>query len=653
MRLQNRKEIDGLRAIAVLAVVAFHLDIVGLSGGFAGVDIFFVISGYLITRLIRSDVAAGTFRFSEFYARRARRLFPAMFVAVFVTFVVGAFVMSPVAFENLSFSALAATLSVSNITFWLQSGYFDESNWTKPLLHTWSLGVEEQFYLLWPAAVVFLIGFRRKFVAPAAICVAGITSLVLAEIWLQFSPEAAFFLLPFRICEFALGAILVWAPANSAWPNWLKEAGFAAGAAAIGTTFVLFDSDTRFPGVAGLLPCAGAALCIYFGQSFAAQLALANAPAVAIGRISYSLYLVHWPIIIFAKYYLLRELAAVEAVLAFLLSVVLAVLLYHYIEQPFRGRMRNQKFARPWRVSAVIVICVTLFAAPAISAQFDGWRWRLPKNATFTKSFELEKTNYGGLDCKETYCESTGDPAHPKVFVIGDSHARGLYAGLVRAFPKVNFVFFVPDACGFYSAGFYASYAQTGEDCRSLRQQAFAEIAESNSPVIIFQLWRSYVRLRHVPVNGRGPAFQTKQASVFAVFAAAQIEKLKSQLGNRSIIIVGGVPTFANVGSPEDCFSRPLQRPPCATSPRRTVVDRVNADFNSAIAAIPNKTFLWLDPFRYLCDQSHCRNMTPDGKTIYVDEDHLSIWGSEYLVSLFRPIIARELAGIGRVRPKR
>ena len=642
MHMKYRREIDGLRAVAILAVLAFHLDVKSFAGGFVGVDIFFVISGYLITSVIRSHSIAGTFRFSEFYLRRMRRLFPAMFVTVLVTFVLGAFLMSPVAFGYLSSSALAAVLSVSNVTFWLQSGYFDESSWTKPLLHTWSLGIEEQFYLLWPAAIVLLLRCREH-VAPIVIGAIGIASAVIAEAWLRLSPDAVFFLLPFRICEFALGALLVWAPANSGRAPLLTEAGFAAGFSAIATSILIFDSDTKFPGVASLLPCLGAALCICCGRAFIARVTLANSAAVAIGRISYSLYLVHWPAVVFSKYYLLRDLTNTETILVLFAIFVLAIALFRYAEQPFRSRGSIISIASPRKSWIVATVCVALLAVPTISAQVDGWPWRVRENGFSAKPFDLDNTIYGGVDCKEARCESTGNPAHVKVYVVGDSHARGLYAGLVHSFPSVNFIFFVSDACGFYSAGFYAAYSRTGVDCAGLRRRAFDEIAQTSSPVIIFQLWRSYARLRHFPTDHREAAFQTTKTPLFAAFAAAQIEALKSRLQSRSVMVVGGVPTFANIGSPEDCFSRPLQSPICATSPRLTVVDRVNADFNSAVAAIPNKTFIWIDPFRYLCDSTHCRNMTPDGKTIYADEDHLSVWGSEYVVSLFKSVLAREI----------
>lgn len=367
-----RRDIDGLRAVAVLAVLLFHLDIPGVTGGFTGVDIFFVISGYLITGLIRRGVEAGSFSLLEFYSRRLRRLFPAMFVTVVATFVIGALLMSPVTFRSLASSALAASLSVSNFLFWLQSGYFDPSKWIKPLLHTWSLGVEEQFYLLWPATIILLLALRKRLSPLAAVLTISAISLALAETVVQYRAAAAFYLLPFRVFEFGMGAALVWLPAAERLPRFARESGFAAGLAMIAGAVLLFDSDTRFPGVTALLPCVGAALCIHFGQTKLAQTIFANAPAVFAGKISYSLYLTHWPIIVFAKYYLLRDLTAAETLAAFAASVATALLLYRYVERPFRFQEARNNYLAPRKVMTWTAACLLLLAVPLVSALFSG-----------------------------------------------------------------------------------------------------------------------------------------------------------------------------------------------------------------------------------------------------------------------------------------
>ena len=207
--IKYRPEIDGLRGIAVLGVLLFHLGVQQLSGGYVGVDVFFVISGYLITRLIRSDVRAGTFTFTRFYVRRTRRLFPALFFTLVLCLVAGCLLLSPGHLENFAGTLIASILSVSNIQFWQQSGYFDLESSLKPLLHTWSLGVEEQYYLFWPWLLVFL---TRRFARHtfAIILIGGICSFCLNLVFYNSSHATIFYLLPFRAFEFAIGALTLW-----------------------------------------------------------------------------------------------------------------------------------------------------------------------------------------------------------------------------------------------------------------------------------------------------------------------------------------------------------------------------------------------------------------------------------------------------------
>ena len=229
LKNKYRSDIDGLRAIAVLAVLFFHLEIPYFGGGFVGVDIFFVISGFLITRLIKGEIDnTGSFDFKRFYVRRIRRLFPALFVTLLSTAIVSAFVFSPSHLERFGGALSSALLSVSNFYFWLESDYFDLSAILKPLLHTWSLSIEEQFYLIWPVSLFFLIKLKKKWVAPFVLLFATLVSLYLNFVFAdgnvqlinQYVPfledkinhgrSTIFFLMPFRIFEFAIGGLLVW-----------------------------------------------------------------------------------------------------------------------------------------------------------------------------------------------------------------------------------------------------------------------------------------------------------------------------------------------------------------------------------------------------------------------------------------------------------
>lgn len=290
--LDYRPEIDGLRAVAVLPILLFHLDFAPFSGGFVGVDVFFVISGYLITRIVKRDLEAGRFSFRGFYSRRIRRLFPALLATLALTLGAGYLVQIPASFARLASSTLYATFSLANVQFWWTSSYFDEASGLKPLLHTWSLSVEEQFYLLWPALLWLTIRRGRR-LAPCAIALLSVATLVWAEITLISDASKAFFLMPFRIWEFGLGALLVWLPAGLQTRRAAREAALALGLAAIAWAVFTYDHETAFPGLAAVAPCAGAALCIMAGNPRTLGGLLRNRVAVGIGKLSYSIYLVH------------------------------------------------------------------------------------------------------------------------------------------------------------------------------------------------------------------------------------------------------------------------------------------------------------------------------------------------------------------------
>ena len=296
-RAGRRQDIQALRAFAVMAVVLYHLDVYALAGGFLGVDIFFVISGYLITRNILADVEAGTFSLLGFYARRFRRLFPASLVTILVTLLISAFILSTKDFRALGASALHALFSTSNILFWLETGYFNADAITKPLLHTWSLAAEEQFYLVWPAFALLLWRVGRRYMLPTIVAV-GVLSLVTAQLLLPSHPDAVFYLMPFRIFEFCAGAMLV--PLRSRLTSASSAALFGLGCAAMTASVFLLNSSVPMPGFASMLPVIGAMLCIYAGANV--RQAIFPRPVTFIGDISYSLYLVHWPIVALFKY---------------------------------------------------------------------------------------------------------------------------------------------------------------------------------------------------------------------------------------------------------------------------------------------------------------------------------------------------------------
>jgi peptidoglycan/LPS O-acetylase OafA/YrhL len=336
-----RADVDGLRAVAVVAVLLFHAGWSRFSGGFAGVDVFFVISGFVIALSLFRDLDAGRFSLSGFFARRARRILPALTVVLLATLLVSLAMVPPVYFQPFADSLIAASLFVSNLHFWQASSYFNNDMPFRPLLHTWSLGVEEQFYLAAPVLLLliqrFLAGRWRLVVT---LCLIGSFALNLRAVE-KGHLDAAFYLPFTRAWEFLLGVLIALLPRPGLPRGW-NELGTLAGLAMIAGSVLLFGPGTPFPGVAALGPCLGAGLVIWFGKPAGeggvplVSRVLALKPVVWTGRISYSLYLVHWPVLVLAPFLMMRRLTLPETFAALGLCILLAWLVYRFVETPMR-----------------------------------------------------------------------------------------------------------------------------------------------------------------------------------------------------------------------------------------------------------------------------------------------------------------------------
>ena len=360
-----RPDIEGLRAVAILAVLAFHARVPGMGGGFVGVDVFFVISGYLITGLLLREVSAtGRLDLPGFYARRVRRLVPAALVVIAVTVIASAFVLSPLRFPGIALDAAAAAAYISNYRYALiATDYFAADVQPSPLLHFWSLGVEEQFYLVWPVlllASVRLLPVRRVWMVVAAVAAASFA----LSVWMtDVNAPWAFYSLPTRAWQLALGGLVALGvlamPAR--WPDWLGAALGWSGLGLIAAAVVFIDPSTPFPGLSALLPAVGAALFIIGGERQVARPARLLATSVPrwFGRVSYSLYLWHWPILILGPIVIGLGTLPVRLALA-ALSIGVAALSTRYIEGRFRirgpSRASRRTLALALGSSAVIAI---------------------------------------------------------------------------------------------------------------------------------------------------------------------------------------------------------------------------------------------------------------------------------------------------------
>ena len=339
--MRYRAEIDGLRAIAVGAVLLYHAKL-GLPGGFVGVDVFFVISGYLITSLILRDLQnEGGFSLVDFWKRRIRRIFPALLLVLISTFVLGWFFLLPSHFKNLGESLMFQGAFLGNLYFWGSVGYFGDSTYTIPLLHTWSLAVEEQFYILFP--LIALVLYRKsKSILLATLAILTVGSLVLSQYQLQAGhADAAFYLLPSRAWELLAGCLLAFIPERETAPSILRKIGAWLGVLILLGSFLFFNESMPFPGLTGLGPVAGTVFVIWGTggankESLLVRL-LSLRPIVFVGLISYSLYLWHWPILIFATYWEENHIVGWPYRVGLLgLSVLLATLSWKFVEQPVR-----------------------------------------------------------------------------------------------------------------------------------------------------------------------------------------------------------------------------------------------------------------------------------------------------------------------------
>lgn len=449
--LSYRPDIDGLRAIAVLSVVLFHFEWSALPGGFLGVDIFFVISGYLITRLIRAEVlGTNNFRFGHFYLRRTRRLFPALAFTLFLSSIAALLMLSPLHLERFGKEVVAAILSVSNILFFRESGYFDIDSIYKPLLHTWSLGVEEQFYLFWPP-LVWLTARWRPWVGMVLLGLGAAASVIGAE--LVHNRDAVFYLTPFRVFEFAAGAAIVWLDDHKLPGKKSLIVLLALGLAAMLLPIHFFSAETHLPGVLTIIPALGAALTIYAGRAPHLGLILSNSISVWLGRISYSLYLVHWPLITFYHYGQSAPLTIIEQILLPLACIATAALMYRYVEKPFRTAatpQRNRRFVCGVLVVATvgIVIGTTTIWTQGLPGRLDPALAKLVMSPQ--RKLSLGECQYkvdridNDLQAKFDACRAKGGPA---ILIFGDSHAGDLFNALAHNGPRTHVVGIAQDSC--------------------------------------------------------------------------------------------------------------------------------------------------------------------------------------------------------------
>ena len=445
-----RPDIDGLRAVAVLSVFLYHLNIPGFGGGYVGVDVFFVISGFLITRILLTEYrTTGRIDYRAFYLRRIRRIIPALIAVLVLTTLTSIIFLSPTQLIAYGQSLIATVASVSNIWFGATSGYFDGDATQKPLLHTWSLGVEEQFYFIWPVCIALLARVTQVRSWHFGMIVVGAT--IMSEYWLGFDPTTTFFGMPFRVGEFAIGALVFVLQPIAPRVRWLAPLLYSAGLLCIAAVVVLYRDTTVFPGINALIPCVAAGICIWSAPD-AGPLTriLSNRVMVTIGLLSYVIYLVHWPVIVLAPYVRgFRPATDWDSVAILVVTLAVAAAIHIVVERPLRAA------AYPLRrvLQYVATLSIVLAASGVAMWVNDGFLWRSwvvrgtltpamiakGKNDRFQiNALMCEKRQ---LDCspptdgKPRIIIETPVPEEQSVLIIGDSHAVDAMNALHAVFP--------------------------------------------------------------------------------------------------------------------------------------------------------------------------------------------------------------------------
>jgi peptidoglycan/LPS O-acetylase OafA/YrhL len=653
----HRSDIDGLRALAVVPVVLYHASIPGFSGGFTGVDVFFVISGFLITKMIADDLGRGHFSLSDFYARRVRRIVPALAAMLAAVTLFALMTFTPQEMQRYGHALAAAAFFSANIYFWRTENYFIAEPEPSPLLHTWSLAVEEQFYIFWPLGLmlIFALGLRRYL--PALAIIGLFAAFAAALILVRLNPQFAFYMLPGRAWELLLGAVLALGAVPALKARWTREIAAALGVAAIMASVVILDNRTETPGWWLLLPCLGTALVIHAGSSgtsLAGRL-LGFAPLVWIGLISYSLYLWHWPMLVLPQLVLARDLSAVEIAFAIGLSVLAAALSWRFVEKPFRRRSVSEpKAQRHFLVGGAATLSALLLVGVAIS-QFGGLLWRASPQAKLaddavihdTAPLCLARERASGQETelpplKECVFGAEGD--EPVSVLWGDSHANHLRPALepwakergvaIRQVTKA----LCPPLLGVAPA---VAPRNMREDCKRFNAQTLEWILATPTirQVVLSARWpiylgRSWPRHGVTPVLTSGETVPQNATLALAAFEASLGETLKALSAKGiSVVVLAPLPDLYQGGG--KCVGRSIhlgwdpQRCAASTADTAARMQPITDAIQALAARYPGVTVIEQAPL--FCEAKHCPPFE-DGVVLFRDDNHVTPAGAKRIV---------------------
>ncbi len=641
-----RADIDGLRAVAVLGVVFYHAHIPFLTGGFLGVDIFFVISGFLITGIILKELKTDTFSFLKFYERRARRILPALVIVVICTWVASWFLMFGNDFKDFSASMVAVVLFLPNLFFYLKSGYFDRVAEEKPLLHTWSLGVEEQFYIIFPIFLALLWKYRQNHRLIMIMLVCALLSLGLSEFLARKNTEANFYLPFSRAWELLIGAMIAVQNAKDSKllkQQWRYDILSFLGVVLIISSFFLFDKNTPTPSLYTLIPVLGSGVILFFAhRGFIIKKVLSLRPLVWIGLISYSLYLWHVPVFVFMRRQTLNTLGFVEYIPAILLALLLSILTWIFVEQPFRNKnfitSRYFIFILGAGMCLILILGITGYA----SNDFRNLRVNEVKLAqkanilsTIKKSPFRKKCHAGPkkqIQPQDACIYNEGKPL--EWAILGDSHIVELAYELSKKLEQEAVLHLSFSGC---APVFFIKSSVDG--CTQWAKNTLDYILKTPSihTVLIHYRYSSYFDKNSPKPSSllMGKTPEEKQELFWQSLEKAIKLLVKN---NKNVILIDPVPDISYH------IERYIDLKPIKNGYIKTIP---YSDYQARDLNVQNRIkFLskikgvsYIPTLDIFCDKNWCYGVK-DNKALYFDDDHLSLYGA----SLVADRILRNLA---------
>lgn len=632
-----RPDIDGLRALAVLLVVGYHAFPTQLKSGFIGVDVFFVISGYLISTIIFTNLSAGTFSFVNFYRRRINRIFPALSLVLISCLAFGWFALLPSEFKQLGQHLAGGAAFVSNFVLWRESGYFDSLAETKPLLHLWSLAIEEQFYILWPAILWLTFRFKQSWLVVIAIVLGLSFALNLTSVYAD--PSYTFYSPQTRFWELLIGAIVAYATLYGRYPQaFLRYQAALSNLLSLGALVIfaaavwLINQNRVFPGAWALLPTLAAALFIAAGpQAWVNRTVLSRPLLVWLGLISYPLYLWHWPLLAFQRIIEGEAATLIARVITVALSVLLAWVTYRFVETPVRQNTRN----RPY----VLLLCVAMTiigAAGLYTKARDGLNARHQINEQVASLKQYSETFDENPLCRESYPRFQGaycfksKPGEPTLQILGDSHANRLIMGLSQL-TNENILHLSHHSCPQFLDLAVHVLSRT-DVCAKFNLQALDVALNTESIKTVIMTFRGPL---YVGSHGGTVSLVSnpKQQDVKTVISTVMRKTLDQLLArHKTIVFVFDNPEINfDIKTCVDARSVNAQpsniRANCAVP--RAQYDAHHREYRTLMQSILKDypAVKIVDGAKVFCDTDYCY-ASKNGEVLYTDFDHLSLAGS-------------------------